>query len=143
MKNIDLVIQEIENSTDNFYSEHMDYFFDQSVFTYEDCILLMKEIRYQLNSSTIQTAKDWKIMIRIVCGSSTSIQIWGNQFWKLVDASLTPPEIFIWDKKSVQFGDPIEQIYKNDDDRQIVNNIVFYKSDNEYSRCLEMTEKGG
>ncbi|WP_460055814.1 hypothetical protein [Pseudolactococcus yaeyamensis] len=83
---------------DKIYHEHIDYFANQKLFTYEECLKFLNVVCEMLNSKGI---RDIQIVLKINCGSSKRVQNWENSFWQLVDYSLTPPELFLGQKVDV------------------------------------------
>lgn len=138
MGNIDEFIAEWQGSSDEVYSEHIDFFINKLTYNYEDCIAIMKEVRTKLNYRALN---DSKLMIRIQCGHSKKIQDWGQQFWQLVDASLTPPELFIGKGDSFKSCVSSRQIDYSKQIENIENYVVFYPVEGGFVRCLDLIEK--
>lgn len=137
MKNMELIVQELNSSKNNFFSEHIDLFINKSMFTYQDCLSIMNKIRSELDENFFS---DLKIMIRIQCGHSSRIQKWGENFWKLVEYSIVPPEVIVYDSSFKKMGIISEKI-QNDNSDSVNNFIVFHSTDEGYIRYLEIIER--
>lgn len=105
---------------------------------YNDCLLVMKEVRKELNK---QGLGDVKVMVQIQCGESKRLQEWSEQFWQLVDNSLVPPELFIGDKLTMNSAMFRQQIYSKNQVGNIENHIIFYPDEDKFTRCLNIVEK--
>jgi len=137
MNNMELIVKELNSSQNNFFSEHIDLFINKSMFTYQDCLNIMNKIRSELDENSFS---DLKIMIRIQCGHSRRIQKWGEQFWKLVEYSIVPPEVIIYDNSFKKMGVIAEKIQNKNSD-SVNNFIVFQSTDEGYIRYLEIIER--
>lgn len=138
MKNMELVVQELNSSKNNFFSEHIDLFINKSMFTYQDCLNVMKNIRRELDGNSFS---DLKIMIRIQCGHSNRVQKWGENFWKLVECSIVPPEVIVYDSPSKKTSIVSEKIGNENSSNNVNNFIVFQLADEGYIRYLEIIER--
>ncbi|MGX7417196.1 hypothetical protein ACWOFR_00175 [Carnobacterium gallinarum] len=138
MENINKFINEWEKSSKQIHSEHIDFFIGKETFNYEDCLEIMKIMKKELRKRGLDTLK---VMIRIQCGQSKKVQNWGELFWQLVDANLTPPEIFISKEEffdSSEFRQSITRLNQVDN---IENYSVFYPVEDGFIRCLDVVEK--
>lgn len=45
MENIDEFIAEWQDSSNEVYSDHIDFFINKTTFDYKDCLMVMKEVR--------------------------------------------------------------------------------------------------
>lgn len=138
MKNINEFINEWEKGSKHLYSEHIDFFINKKTFNYGNCLAIMKNVRTELNNRRMGSTK---LMIRIQCGQSKKIQEWGQQFWQLVDANLTPPELFIGGKIPFNFDVANQVIVHVDQTEYVENYIVFHSVEDGFIRCLDLVEK--
>jgi hypothetical protein len=138
MENIDKFIAEWQDSSDEVYSDHIDFFINKTTFDYKDCLMVMKEMRKKLNAQGLDKIK---IMIRVRCGHSKKIQLWGENFWNLVDATLTPPEIFIGEKLLDNAWTNCHKINYSNQIKDIENYIAFSPTEDGFIRCLDIVEK--
>lgn len=137
MRNIKEFIEEWQRNSEGIYSDHIDCFIEKKIFDYEDCLSIIKEVRKELIKQDLNHVK---LMIQIQCGGSKKIQNWGEQFWKLIDANLTPPELYIGEKINIDSSLFCQQIYSTDQIENIENYIVFYSDEDEFTRCLNIVE---
>lgn len=137
IQNLEIIIEELTNAEKKFFSEHMDIFINKSLFTYDDCLDLMDATRIKLNENNFG---ELKIAIRITCGSTSKIQKWCENFWRLVDYSIAPPEIIVYDKSFRSDRFVSEEIRNKKDYRNVNNVVVFYPYNEGYIRCLEINE---
>ncbi|ALS02491.1 hypothetical protein ATZ33_14215 [Enterococcus silesiacus] len=137
MENIDEFIAEWQDSSNEVYSDHIDFFINKTTFDYKDCLMVMKEMRKKLNAQGFDKIK---IMIKIQCGQSKKVQIWGENFWDLVDATLTPPELFIGGKFPKDSWSNCHKINHSNQIEGIENYIVSYPVEDGFIRCLNLVE---
>jgi hypothetical protein len=138
MKNIDEFINEWEKGSKRLHSEHIDFFINKDTFDYEDCLVIINDIKKELKNRGINSPK---VMVRIQCGQSKRIQNWGELFWQLVDANPTPPELFISNQDFLDSSVFSQQITHPNQGENIENYIAFYPDEDGFNRCLNLVEK--
>lgn len=138
MENINEFINEWEKEPKRLYSEHIDFFVNKDTFNYEDCVAIIEDVKRELKNREINHAK---VTIRIQCGQSKRLQNWGELFWQLVDASLTPPELYIGNKNTFDSSVFRQQIKHPNQVDNIENFILFYPVEDGFIRCLDLVAK--
>ncbi|ALS36698.1 hypothetical protein ABID30_002113 [Enterococcus rotai] len=138
MKNINQFINEWEKGSKRLHSEHIDFFINKDTFDYEDCLVIINDIKKELKNRGINSPK---VMVRIQCGQSKRIQNWGELFWQLVDANSTPPELFISNQDFLDSSVFSQQIKHPNQGKNIENYIAFYPDEDGFNRCLNLVEK--
>lgn len=138
MENINEFINEWEKEPEQPYSEHIDFFINKDTFDYTDCLAILEGIKRELKKRGIESTD---VMIRIQCGQSHRVQNWGELFWQLVDANLTPPEVYIGKKGSMDSSIFRQRINHPNQVENIENYIVFYPTEEGFIRCLDLVEK--
>ncbi|MBC1392251.1 hypothetical protein HB830_02480 [Listeria innocua] len=122
--------------------EHIDFFISsKDSFSFLDVYELINAINEVISKKQLNV--DLDVIAYIECGSSQNIQIWGNDFWKLVDNSLTPASIVLGEKIEWQRHDYQKKISCNLSEKQDYENIYTCDYDGElFTRRLHIVKKG-